>query len=206
MMRAPKLRELAEAIKSLLARPATVGFPKEPCHVYEGFRGKPEFSEISCVGCGACAEVCPANAIIVEDDKITESKNSNFVRRLTVRYDACNFCGNCEAHCITEDGIKLTMEYDLAVPDRQLAREFIEHRLICCELCGTVLTTIKHLLWIYYKLGPLAWGNPNLMVTAQREMLPVEPGLPGEMLRRPDIFKVLCPKCRRNVMLNDMNG
>lgn len=205
-MRTPKLRELGEALRSLLSRPATSGFPAQPHEPYSGFRGKPEFSETGCIGCGACAQVCPGNAIEVNDPEAVPSPRETGVRRLTVRYDLCNFCGNCEVHCITGEGITLTTTYDLALFERNLAYEFIEHDLVFCELCGDILTTRSQLLWIYKKLGTLAWGNPSLLLTAQREMHPVAAGIPGEDLRRPDLFKVLCPKCRKRVMLKDIYG
>ena len=205
-MRAPKLRELAEAIKSLISKPATSMFPARPHEPYEGFRGKPEFSEAGCVGCGACAQVCPAGAIEVVDPDPSVEEWTVPMRRLTVHYDQCNFCGNCQAHCITGEGIRLTPQYDLALFDRQLAHEFVEMELVRCDLCGAALTTRKHLLWIARRLGPLAYGNPTLLLTAQRAHLPVESGRAGASLRRPDLFKVLCPRCRKSVMLKDIYG
>jgi len=62
-MRYPKLRELKEAIRALIKGPYTSRFPFEPHQPYERFRGKPEFRQDDCVGCGACFQVCPAKAI-----------------------------------------------------------------------------------------------------------------------------------------------
>ncbi len=205
-MKYPKLRELGEAVKSLVSRPYTSKFPKVPHVPYEGFRGKPEFSEEFCVGCGACAEVCPGMAISVIDPE-DKGKDGNILRRtMQVRYDMCNFCGNCEAHCITGKGITLTQEYDLALFDRKLARESIELDLVTCEICHSVITTKKHLGWLIRKLGTLAYGNATLLLASQRELIPIESGKQGEELRRPDIFKILCPKCRKAVMIKDIYG
>jgi len=206
-MKYPKLRELREAVKSLFSRPYTTKFPYAPHEPYDGYRGKPKYFEEYCVGCGACAEVCPANAISVIDPvKPIEKEGTVLKRRIELRYDKCIFCGNCQAHCITEKGIQLTKEYDLALLDRKLAVESIEKELVVCDLCGEVITTKDHLRWLVRRLGTLAYGNPTLLLVSQRELIPVESGVPGEELRRPDIFKILCPKCRHEVMLKDIWG
>ncbi len=206
-MKYPKLRELREAVKSLFSKPYTTKFPYVPHEPYDGYRGKPKYFEEYCVGCGACAEVCPANAISVIDPEEPLKKGETLTkRRIELRYDMCNFCGNCQAHCITEKGIQLTKEYDLALLDRKLAVESIEKELVVCDLCGEVITTKDHLRWLVRRLGTLAYGNPTLLLVSQRELIPVESGVPGEELRRPDIFKILCPKCRHEVMLKDIWG
>ena len=43
-----------------------------------------------CVGCGSCAEVCPADAISEADGKNV------------IDADACLECGTCEAECPNE--------------------------------------------------------------------------------------------------------
>lgn len=206
-MRYPKLRELKEAIKSLFSKPYTSKFPFKPHEPFDGFRGKPEYFDEYCVGCGACAEVCPGNAIQrIDPPEPVKNKQNNQMRKMEVHYDMCNFCGNCQANCITEKGIQLTKQYDLALFDRKLAVEEIEKELVICELCGTILTAKDHLRWLARKLGTLAYGNPTLLLVSQRELIPVESGTQGVEMRRPDIFKVLCPKCRHEIMLKDIWG
>ena len=68
-MKYPKLRELKEAVKSLFSRPYTSKFPFKPHEPFDGFRGKPQYFDEYCVGCGACSHVCPGNAITVIDPK-----------------------------------------------------------------------------------------------------------------------------------------
>jgi hydrogenase-4 component H len=206
-MKYPKLRELREAVRSLFSKPYTSKFPFEPHEPFDGYRGKPRYFEDFCVGCRTCAEVCPAGAIRVIDPKSpVEQTDSVPVRRLEVWYDMCNFCGNCQAHCITEKGIQLTKQYDMACFDRKGAMESIELELAVCDLCHDVITPKSHLRWLAGRLGTLAYGNPTLLLTSQRELIPIESGIPGEELRRPDIFKILCPKCRHEVMLKDIWG
>jgi hydrogenase-4 component H len=206
-MNTPKLRELREAVRSLFSKPYTSRFPAVPHEPFDGYRGKPQYFEDSCVGCGTCAEVCPAGAIRVLDPPEPVPPDGPVpLRRLEMRYDMCNFCGNCQARCITEKGIRLTKQYDLALFDRSQAVESIELELAVCDLCRSAITPVKHLQWLASRLGTLQYGNPTLLLTAQRELVPVESGSPGGELRRQDNFKILCPKCRHEVALRDIWG
>lgn len=191
-MRAPKLRELKEAVRALVVGPYTANFPAEPTPVPESFRGRPRFDEDECVGCGGCANVCPPGALEMEDDLEAG------VRRLTVHLDRCIFCGQCHANCLTEKGIEQTNEYDLSTTDRSTLREGVEKALLLCEACGAVIGARDHVLWVAQRLGPLAFANPTLMLTAleDRGLADKEPP-PSEELRRGDKLRVLCPKCRQ---------
>ncbi len=206
-MRYPKLRELREAVKSLFSRPYTTKFPKKPVEIVEGYRGKPKYFEEYCVACGACAEVCPGSAIkMIDPDEPVKKSEEKLIRRMEIRYDSCIFCGNCQANCITEKGVQLTKEFDLALFDRKLAVEHIEKELLACDLCGSIITTKDHLKWLIKRLGLLAYSNPTLLIVSQKELIPVETGEKGEEIRRPDIFKILCPRCRHEVVIKDIWG
>lgn len=206
-MKYPKLRELKEAIKSLFSKPFTSKFPFQPHEPFDGYRGKPKYFEEYCVGCGACAHVCPGNAItVVDPEEPVTQLDPTPKRKVVLNYDMCAFCGNCEHYCITEKGIQLTKEFDLALFDRKLAVEDIEHDLVICELCSAIVTTEDHLKWLAKQLGTLAYGNPGLLLVSQRQLIPVQSGEKGSELRRPDLFKILCPKCRHDVVLKDIWG
>ena len=204
-MRKPKLRELKEAIRSAVSRPYTTKFPFEPHTPPEGFRGKPEFQEDGCVGCAACAEVCPALAIRYSDDTAAEPPT----RRFELRFDKCIFCGQCELNCITKEGIKLTTTYDMSTLDRPSCVERIEHELVICEVCGEVVGARKHLRWVAEQLGAKAYANPTLIVMTDGGMRLAAPdgGRPGEpALARSDMMRVMCPACRRTSVVRELWG
>ena len=191
-MRAPKLRELKEAVTALIFGPYTSKFPAEPPVIPDTFRGSPRFDEDECVGCGACANVCPPNAIDIVDDAL-EAR-----RTLTIRYDRCIFCGQCAANCITEKGVRQTTEYDLTTTDRTGLVERVEKALVMCEACGEPVGARDHILWVARRLGPLAYTNPTLLLTSMQELGLADKAPPavGE-LRRGDRLRILCPKCRQ---------
>jgi len=198
-MKKPKLRELGEALK-VVWKPYTSKFPKEAYVAPEAFRGKPQYDEEKCIGCGACAQVCPARAIEIIDDVETKK------RKLVLRYDICIFCGQCHAYCTTDDGIDYTNEYDLATLDRSTTVETVEKDLVFCEMCGAVVTTLDHLCWISRKLGTLAYANPTLILASLSELSLVEQAAARDKEVAParsDLLRVLCPECRRNIYLRE---
>lgn len=201
-MRYPKLRELVEAIKALIIGPCTTKFPAKPHKPAERFRGKPIPDEEWCIGCGACAEVCPPHAIELTDDTKTSE------RKLTWRYDKCIFCGQCEALCTTEKGVHLSNEeFDLAVFDRSTLCSDLAFDLILCPNCEEIIGTKDHLLWLVRKLGPLAYGNFPLILVTQKELKIV--GKEAEAKPKPgrsNVFRIMCPRCRREVELADEYG
>ncbi|STW27683.1 formate hydrogenlyase complex 3 iron-sulfur protein [Klebsiella michiganensis] len=50
---------------------ATHSYPLEPMPVDKNFRGKPEHNPQQCIGCAACVNACPSNALTVETDLAT---------------------------------------------------------------------------------------------------------------------------------------
>jgi formate hydrogenlyase subunit 6/NADH:ubiquinone oxidoreductase subunit I len=194
-VRLPKLRELKEAVTAVFSPRFTTRFPDQPCVVPERYRGKPEFNMDTCIGCGACVNVCPTEALTQADDLEANPK----VRTIRLRYDTCIFCGNCEENCTTETGIKLSNKWDLAGLDRASMVETHEYELVLCEKCGALVGTKKHLVWLYEKLGPLAYTNPSLLL-AKGEQFPTKPQdteqKPGKETMPSDFMRILCPKCK----------
>lgn len=203
-MRYPKLRELKEAITALIKGPYTSKFPYEKHEPAKRFRGKPEYSDEGCIGCAACALVCPARAIEFRD-VITNKKAT---RKMILHLDECHFCGQCSALCTTREdnppGIKHTVEFDLAGFERsEMVSSSSEKELALCEVCGDVITTKAHLEWIARKLGPLAFSNPTLFVASLKNLGFAEEVLQAakDYVLRPDRIKVLCSKCRRRATI-----
>ena len=163
-MKKPKLRELGEAIKAVLFGPYTSKFPAEMPVVPERYRGKPYYDEKECVGCGSCALVCPAKAITMEESAETGK------RTMTCRYDVCIFCGTCQANCITEKGITLSHEFELSALDRTGMQEQVEKDLLVCETCDQIIGAVDHIRWVARRLGPLAFGNPLLMLSSLQSL------------------------------------
>jgi len=197
-MKYPKLRELREAIKALIKGPYTSRFPYEAHKPYERFRGKPEFHQDDCIGCGACFQVCPAGAIEVRDSKGKRS--------LIVHWDICIACGQCQANCLTEKGIILSREFDLATTEnREDLKQEIKKDLVLCVCCGEVIAPWDQLLWVAKKLGPLVFSNATLMLFYLQQLnlaLKGESSLrDDDEFLRSDRVKILCPRCRRQVVL-----
>ena len=204
-MKKPKLRELKEAITSLFSPAFTTRFPAEPAPAPPAYRGKGKFNDDDCIGCGACAEVCPADAI----DVIDAPNDSPATRTLIRHDDICIFCGQCQALCTTEKGIECTPEYELSCLDRADCAVSVKKDLAICNMCGEVITTFDHLRWLADRLGTKRYSNPTLMLIAEQKLELTTPpaARPGQRSPdRSDIVRVLCPHCRREVLLQEVWG
>lgn len=203
-MRKPKLRELGEAVKALVRGPVTTRFPFKPYEPPGRFRGKPKFHPDDCIGCRACAEVCPTHCIDVIEDLAQVPP----VCRLVLHYDKCIFCGHCELNCSTEKGIRMSGEYDLACFDRSQCTETIENELVLCDTCGAVIGAKKHLLFVADRLGAKRYANPTLIVISEREfgLCDREGRRADRPMVREDLMEVTCPKCRRSLVLQELWG
>jgi len=200
-MKLPKVRELVEAIKALVVGPYTSKFPFEPHVPYKSFRGQPKYDSDKCVGCLACEQVCPAEAIGHED--ITDSGEP---KRVLYHYtDTCIYCGTCEEACIADnEGIKLSNDWELAFFDRKTESfETIEKELQLCEICGDVIACKDHLQWITERIGELIFSSPTLYYSRLKELGVVDENIVSALRDsgRSDRFKILCARCRRETTL-----
>jgi len=198
-MKYPKLRELAEAIKAVIKGPYTSSFPAEPHEAHPNFRGQPEFDQKKCLGCLACEEECPSTAITHQD--ILEGEGAP--KRIMIHHtDDCIFCGVCQDACMRETGdeaIRQTQKWELSYFDRSEAYETIEKELQLCEMCGDVIATKDHLVYLAEKLGELSFSSPTLYLARLRKLGLADDNIEAVMKDegRSDRVKILCAKCRR---------
>ena len=71
-----------------------------------------------------------------------------------------------------------------------------------------MIGTKKHLIWVYERLGPLAYTNPSLLIAKSGDLLGESEALEAaahgdEEVQSSDFMRILCPKCkcRLNVRL-----
>ena len=200
----PKIRELKEAIISLFTPAYTSKFPFQPHTPEKGYRGKPVVDDNNCVGCETCANVCPPHAITFYDD--LDKKKRTIIRD----YGKCIFCGECESHCITGKGVKLSDEqFDLATFERESLIEHQQKELLLCENCGKVITTKDHMHFLHNKLGARSFSSIlNLNVLNEKLQLADADDVHTVVkdgLKRKDMFNTLCPDCLRTVLIKNLN-
>lgn len=190
-----QFRILKLAVISLFTKPFTTKFPFEPYEPIKEFRGRPRYDEKECIGCGACAEVCPSSCIDVIDETDAEQPNRTLVQHL----DACICCGQCERYCTSEKGIKLSNEYDFVGFKPEDFEEKVQKDLLLCECCNEVIAPLDQIKWLIKKLGPLTFTNPTLMLVSHSELSLLDKSVksdPNEE-NRGNRMNILCPHCRR---------
>ncbi len=101
-------------------------FEKEP--VPENFRGAPYWDHDKCVGCGGCANHCPARTILIRD--VCQE-----IRVMLYDGSRCTYCGRCADVC-PENAITMTDKFELATDNREDITERIELFMLTCNRCG----------------------------------------------------------------------
>lgn len=106
----------------------TVLYPFQKPLITSEFRGKISIDPSICMGCGACANVCPPNALILtyRDDTVVLNY---FIGR-------CIFCGRCAEIC-PAGAITVTNEFELASFTIGDLNEAIIHTQAECHYCGS---------------------------------------------------------------------
>jgi hydrogenase-4 component H len=188
-------RILKQAALAAFSPAFTTKFPAEPYEPQESFRGRPRYHADGCIGCGACAQVCPPKCI----DVIDEPEASPPRRVLVQHFDACIMCGQCERYCPTQKGIRMSTDWETAGFKAEDFEERVEKELVLCEVCGEVLAPADQLAWLADRMGPLAFANPTLYMYSGKQLGSVESGVKSQSDTplRQDRMAMQCPKCRR---------
>lgn len=120
--------KLREALICLKAGRVTLAYPATPRPTPEGFRGRPIFDVSRCIGCGGCANNCPAREILVVD-------LCQEIRVLQYLGRRCTYCGRCAEVC-PEKAITMSREFETASPRIGDLRQRLELFMGACQRCG----------------------------------------------------------------------
>jgi ferredoxin len=103
-----------------------------------GFRGDPHVDREKCIGCSACARVCPADAIDIEDGGTT--RVVRFMRQ------ACVFCASCQDVCPTE-AVELRSGDPAWFREKGASRSEVALPLARCGICGRGFIPEAQIAW-----------------------------------------------------------
>jgi len=103
-----KFPYIKEAVGSIFKNPVTEKYPFKKIETPEGFRGKIEFDETKCIGCGMCIKVCAASAIT----KTVENTEEGQKIGMEFNMGSCTFCSFCSDFC-PKSAIHLSNEYSM---------------------------------------------------------------------------------------------
>jgi formate hydrogenlyase subunit 6/NADH:ubiquinone oxidoreductase subunit I len=97
---------IAEALRSVLKKPATIKYPYVKVEMPDQFRGKLSFDASKCICCKLCMRDCPSNAIQIK--KVGEKQFE-----AEIDLSRCIYCAQCVDSC-PKDALKVTPEFELA--------------------------------------------------------------------------------------------
>ena len=106
----------------------TLPYPAEPRPTPERFRGRPIFDATKCIGCGGCANNCPAREILIFDP----CQEIRIIQYLGRR---CTYCGRCADVC-PEGAITLSKDFETATPQIADLQQRLELFMGTCQRCG----------------------------------------------------------------------
>jgi hydrogenase-4 component H len=116
------ISKIKEALICLRAGRVTFRYPLAPKPAPKRFRGRPTIDGSKCLGCGACAAVCPPRLILMHDQ--------DGRRTVELNYSRCTYC--------TED-------FELATNNRENLSVAVELETVPCRDCSAPFMTQRML-------------------------------------------------------------
>ena len=129
----------------------TKAYPAVADPVPAGFRGRPVFDGTKCIGCGGCANNCPAREILILD--VCQE-----IRVLKYLGRRCTYCGRCAEIC-PEKAITMSQEYETATDKPHDLEQKLELFMSTCQRCGRCFkepTPLEQLKLKGYRFDDLA--------------------------------------------------
>jgi hydrogenase-4 component H len=143
---------LKEAWICLKAGRVTLPYPLKPMKAPPRFRGRPSIDGAKCLGCGACAEICPPRIINVTDTGTT--------RCISLNYSRCTYCARCQEICPAQS-ITCTEDFETATTSREDLSVAVELELSPCKNCGAAFITKRLLAKMTDEFSP-PWMKEKL--------------------------------------------
>ncbi|MCA9841679.1 MAG: NADH-quinone oxidoreductase subunit I [Cyanobacteria bacterium HKST-UBA03] len=115
-------RGLKTVSQHMLRPPVTLEYPEVMPDLSKRFHGrltlltKSDGSDL-CIGCKACARVCPC-VDLIQIEMHRDSAKKPVIDRFTIDMGRCIYCGNCTEVCPV-DCIKMLNDFELADYSRQ---------------------------------------------------------------------------------------
>jgi hydrogenase-4 component H len=122
------MSKIKEAIICLKAGRVTLPYPADAKPAPPAFRGRPIFDVTKCIGCGGCANNCPAREILLFDV-------SQEIRVLKYLGRRCAYCGRCADVC-PEKAITMSKEFETATDSIADIGQRLEIFMSTCQRCG----------------------------------------------------------------------
>jgi NADH-quinone oxidoreductase subunit I len=133
-------------VSHLFVPAITLQYPDVKWTMPERFRGRLYNNIEDCIGCQACARVCPVSCIYIatekrgpgEEPQFTSEESGKRPKKLRVtQYDVdlslCCYCGFCTEQCPTEC-LRMIPEYEFSVYDkRELLYSFATEKSLTKE-------------------------------------------------------------------------
>ena len=124
------ISELKEALVSLTDIKPEMLKPEASTQPISSPHHKMVIFDKKCIGCGACATVCPADAIVL-------AENRKF-RAITIKIAQCIYCGMCAETC-PEQAISLLEGDELSSPSKEHLQHELKIKLKRCDQCRTII-------------------------------------------------------------------